>query len=108
MRDLNITLELRESIEATLKSMRKNMNDAAESLNTDAADEFFDSLFEASEDIIRLSNMIRDQNLDDKAFVTLVKAVSFLGANNAALIQEFTQMCSFIHRSPRPRRVDLD
>lgn len=79
------------------------MDEALAALKRDAADEFFDALFDTSEDIIALSSLVRDPKLPDDVFLTLVKAVSRLGRNNSALIQEFTDMCSFVHRSPRPR-----
>lgn len=95
----------KNQIEALTKSMRRNMKDALNSLKTDAADEFFDSLFEASEDIIHLSSLLRDPKIDEKALKPLMKAVTNLGRNNAGLIQDFNDMCSFIHRSPRPRKT---
>lgn len=95
--------EARLAVEKIINRMRQNMRDALEALKTDSANEYFDSLFEASEDIIYLSTFLRDPKLEDKVFLTLVKAVSRLGRNNSALIQDFAQMCSFIQRSARPR-----
>lgn len=103
MENLVMEKDLREAIIKLAGKMRSNMDEAQDALKRDAADEFFDSLFEASSNIISLSSFIRDPKLDDKVFLTLVKAVSRLGRNNTALIQEFTDMCSFLQRSPRPR-----
>lgn len=94
---------LRDAVIKITNKMRLNMDEAEDALKRDAADEYFDSLFEASSNIISLSSFIKDPKLDDKVFLTLVKAVSRLGRNNSALIQEFTDMCSFLQRSPRPR-----
>lgn len=103
MNKLDLDPKARESIEKIITRMRKNMSDALEALNRDAPDEYFDALFEASEDIINLSGFLRNPQLDDALFLTLIKAVSRLGRNNAALIQDFTEMCSLAQRSPRPR-----
>ena len=105
IKDMKMDDKLRESVERITTSMRANMKEATEALKRDAADEFFDALFDASEDIIRLSSVLREPELDENTFLTLVKAVSRLGRNNAALIQEFTDMCSFVQRSPRPRVI---
>lgn len=99
--------ELRASIEKIAARMRGNMKEALEALDRDAADEFFDSLFDASEDIINMSSLLRTPHLDENVFLTLIKGVSRLGRNNSALIQEFTDMCSFVHRSPRPRSFSI-
>lgn len=103
MENLEMDQDLRESVVRLTNKMRSNMDEAQDALKRDAVDEYFDSLFEASSNIISLSSFIRDPKLDDKVFLTLVKAVSRLGRNNTALIQEFTDMCSFLQRSPRPR-----
>lgn len=95
--------EIRQVIEKAVKSMRKNMREAIKALKRDSADEFFDSLFESSEDIIRLSGLLRNPKVKKELFPILLNAVSHLGRNNAALIQKFTEMCSFIQRSPRLR-----
>lgn len=87
--------------------MRDNMNDALNALKRNAADEYFDSLFEASEDIIQLSSVLRDPKLPEDIFLAMVKAVSRMGRNNSALIQEFSDMCSFLHRSPKPRLTNF-
>lgn len=103
MKNLTMDKDLRASIEKIDTRLRENMDEALEALKRDAADEFFGALFETTEDIISLSSIIRDPKLDDEVFLTLVKAISRLGRNNQNLIQEFTDMCSFVHRSPRPR-----
>lgn len=74
-------------------------------LKRDKADEFFDALFETSENIINMSSILRDPTVEDDTFMSLVRAVSHLGRNNAALINEFTEMCSFVSRSPKPRQA---
>lgn len=108
MKDLEMDEGLRDAVVKITKKMRASMDEALDALKKDAADEFFDALFEASENIISLSSFIRDPKLNDKVFLTLVKAVSRLGRNNTALIQEFTDMCSFVNRSPpRPRALSV-
>lgn len=105
MKDLKMDEQLRNSIEKIAARMRDNMKDAQEALERDAAEEFFDALFNASEDIIHMSVLARSPNLDEHVFLVLIKGVSRLGRNNSALLQEFTDMCSFVHRSPRPRSL---
>lgn len=102
---LDVDDQLRVSVDKITNRMRKNMKEAIEALKRDAADEFFDALFDSSEDIINLSSILREPKLEDQTFLSLVKAVSRLGRNNSALIQEFTDMCSFVQRSPRPREA---
>jgi len=106
----NLTMEddLRNAVDKITDRMRNNMKEAVEALKKDAPDEFFDALFDSSEDIIHLSAILRDPKMDDSVFLALVKAVSRLGRNNTLLIQEFTDMCSFVQRSPRPRSIDSD
>lgn len=103
MANLTMKAETRDHIDNTVKSLKRNMLIAGNALNNNEADVFFDSLFESSEDIIRLASFLRDPTITDGVFMSLGKAVSYLGRNNAALISEFTQMCSFIRRSPKPR-----
>lgn len=93
----------RERITVEAAKMRSNMKEALNALREMAPEEYFDALFDSSENIIQLSTIIRDPKLDEKVFLALVKAVSRLGRNNSALVQEFTDKCSFMHRSPRPR-----
>lgn len=102
MKDLKMEKELHESITKITRRMRDSMDEALEALKRDAADEYFDALFESSENIVYMSALLRNPKLDDNAFITLVKAVSRLGRNNSALIQDFQEMCSFL-RAPRPR-----
>lgn len=103
MKNLNMEEDLRDAVDRLTKSMRQNMKEASEALAKDSAEEFFDALFSTSEDIINLSVLVRDPKMSDEIFMTLVKAISRLGRNNTILIQEFTDMCSFIQRGPRPR-----
>lgn len=103
MKDLKMDQALRAGIEKIAGRMRANMKEALEALQRDAADEYFDALFDVSEDIINMSSLLRTPDLNEHVFLTLIKGVSRLGRNNSALIQEFTDMCSFLHRSPRPR-----
>lgn len=107
IKDLKMDQQLRTAIEKNAEKMRGHMKDALDALERDAADEFFDSLFDASEDIINMSSLLRTPQLDEHVFLTLIKGVSRLGRNNSALIQEFTDMCSFVHRSPRPRASSM-
>lgn len=103
MKTIKMDEQLRAAIEKIITRMRSNMREAADALKRDAADEFFDALFDSSEDIVHLSVFLRDSKLDESVFMVLVKAVSRLGRHNSALIQDFTDMCSFVNRSPRPR-----
>lgn len=103
MKDLKMDQQLRTSIETIAREMRDDMKEALDALQRDAADEYFDALFGVSEDIIHMSVLVRTPDLEEHVFLTLIKAVSRLGRNNSALIQEFTDMCSFLHKSPQPR-----
>lgn len=104
LKNLTLNEGISSFIEKTTLRMRKNMADAKKALEKDAADEFFDALFDTSEDIISLSSILREPHLNDETFMVFVKAVSRLGRNNANLIQEFADMCSFIqNRGPKPR-----
>lgn len=100
---LTMTDDLRSSIEGLTKRMRENLAEANEALKIEAADQYFDALFDVSEDILHFSSMLRDPKIDENLFMALVKAVSRLGRNNAALIEGFVDMCSFVHRGPKPR-----
>ena len=80
------------------------MANALRALDTGSAEEYFDSLFVTSEAIVQFSSFIRDPKMDEKVFLVLVKAVSRLGRNNSALIQEFVDNCAIVERSrPQPR-----
>lgn len=103
MKRLVMNRTLREAVEKLNKSMRQNMQDGLDALKKNNPDAFFDALFEVSEDIISLSSLVRDPKLEDEVFLTLVKAISRLGRNNANFIQDFTETCSFIQRGTRPR-----
>ena len=103
MKDLKMEDELRAAITKLSNRMRENMKEALDALKRDSAEEFFDGLFEASEDIIYMSSLLREPKMDEDVFLTLVKAVSRLGRNNSVLIQNFTDMCSFVQRAPKPR-----
>lgn len=106
LKELKVEEKLLAYIEKTSQRLRKNMAEAQKGLDRDAADEFFDALFDTSEDIVAMSVILREPNLDEKSFVVFVKAVSRLGRNNAALIQEFSDMCSFNQRKiVKPRIV---
>lgn len=107
MKDLKMDRELRAAIERNAENMRHHMKEALDALDREAVDEFFNSLFDTSEDIINMSSILRTPQLDEHVFLTLIKGVSRLGRNNSALIQEFTDMCSFVHRSPRPRASSM-
>lgn len=103
MKNINMEKELSDAVNRLTKSMRLNMAEASDALKRDSAEEFFEGLFKLSEDIINLSVLVRDPKMNDEVFLTLVKALSRLGRNNTIFIQEFTEMCSFIQRGPRPR-----
>lgn len=106
MKSLQMDKELRNSVTKTLERMRKTMSEASDALNRNAPEDFFDSLFESSEEIIKFSILIRNLKLDDVS-LALVKAVSRLGHNNSEFIQEFASVCSLVQRSPKPRIVGL-
>ena len=98
---------LREVIDGLVKKMRSDMADAQNALEEESPEEYFDALFETSEDIIRMSTLIRDPNLDESIFLPLVKAVSRLGRSNSMLIQDFIDQCSIVDKSPRTRGSPL-
>lgn len=102
-KQVNVDEQLYEAVNKITVRMRNSMNQALDALKKEVAEEFFDALFESSEDIVRMSYLMRDPKLDENVFLILVKAVSRLGRNNSALIQDFTDKCSFVVRSPRPR-----
>ena len=87
--------------------MKSNMKNALDALKSDSPEDYFDSLFETSENIIQMSALTRSPKLEERVFLVLVKAVSRLGRNNSALIQEFIDQCSINERSPRPRVLEL-
>lgn len=103
--NLNIDQSLGDRINKVVDKMRSNMNEALNALKNESPEEYFDALFDTSENIIQMSSLIRDPKLDERVFLALVKAVSRLGRNNSALVQEFTNKCSFMHRSPRPKMM---
>lgn len=105
---INADPEIRQAVANITSRMRSSMNQALEALKKGSAEEFFDNLFESSEEIVRMSTLIRDPKLDENVFLVLVKTVSRLGRNNSALIQDFTDRCSFVVRSPRPRSLTSD
>lgn len=107
IKDLKLDDNVREFINKTSTRMRQNMDEAEKALKKDAADEFFDALFDTSEDIISMSSIMREPHLSDEVFLVFVKAISRLGRNNATLIQDFAEMCSFVQKSPRPKRKNL-
>lgn len=95
--------KLSEAVSKITTRMRNSMNQALDALKREAAGEFFDALFESSEDIVHMASLVRDPKMAEDVFLILVRAVSRLGRNNSSLIQEFTDKCSFVVRSPRPR-----
>lgn len=105
MQGSNLSVRLREAIEKVTKKLRGDMEDATDALKNESPEEFFDALFDTSESIIQMSNLIRDPKLDEKVFLVLVKAVSRLGRNNSTLIQDFIDQCSLVNKSPQPRAL---
>lgn len=103
LKKITLTEDLQDALHRITRRLKGNMDDALSALKKDKIDEFFDALFNSSEDIVSMSVLLKDPKMEDNVFITIVKAVSRLGRNNSALIQEFTQMCSFIQRAPRPR-----
>lgn len=102
MKDLSMDAGLRTAVNKITASMRKSMAEAEEALKNDSPEDYFDSLFDASEKIVAFSSLIRDPELNHKVYLVLVRAVSRLGRNNSALVQEFIDQCSIIERT-RPR-----
>lgn len=105
MKDLPMEDSLREAVLRLANRMKSSMKDALEALKTESPQEYFDSLFDTSENIVYFSSLVRDPKINERVFLVLVKAVSRLGRNNSALIQDFVDNCTIIERSqPRPRR----
>lgn len=106
MKDLPVEEGFKKAIDKMTTNMRKSMKDALEGLTNESPADYFDSLFEVSENIVAMSSLVRDPKLDEKVFLVLVKAVSRLGRNNSALVQEFIDQCSIAERSrSRPRTL---
>ena len=97
--------KFRTVIDGLTKKMRSDMEDALKALNDELPEEYFDALFDTSDDIVQMSHLIRDPSLNEKVFLVLVKAVSRLGRNNSVLIQDFIDQCSVANKSPRPRNL---
>lgn len=104
IRSLELEGQFRTALARSIAKMRADFTAAIDALAVESPDEFFDALFNSSEDIVALSVMARAPRVPDAAFLALVRAVSRLGRNSAALIQEFTEMCSFKSRAAQPRR----
>lgn len=103
LKDLPMNDRLRAAIDGLTKKMRSDMQDALGALKDESPEEYFDALFDTSEDIVQMSHLIRDPKLDERVFLVLVKAVSRLGRNNSVLIQDFIDQCSVANKAPRPR-----
>lgn len=103
--DQNLERQFLDALEKNIAKMRSDFNEALAGIKNESPDDFFESLFNSSEAIIQLSSLARAPKVSDNAFLMLIRAVSRLGRNNAALIQEFTAMCSFrkLGGGPEPR-----
>lgn len=79
------------------------MKECQDALKADSGEDYFESLFDVSETIIAMSSLVRDPKLDEEVFLVLIKAISRLGRNNTALVQEFMDKCSLAKEAPKPR-----
>lgn len=95
---------LRAVIDGLTRKMRSDMADAIGALKDESPEEYFDALFDTSENIVQMSHLLRDPKMDERVFLPLVKAVSRLGRNNSMLIQDFIDQCSLANKAPSPRK----
>lgn len=104
--------KLRNAIEEKASKLRNDFDEASKALELESPDSFFEALFNSSETIISMSSLASvksqdsdGQKLSDELYLTLVRAISRLGRNNAMLIQQFTSLCTIKKLNVLPREI---
>lgn len=91
----------RDKVNQLADTMRANMNEAIAGLKEESAERYFRALFKISDNIVQFSTIMRDPDNDDRQILpSLARATSRLGRYNSNLVQEITERCSLLKKSP--------